>query len=131
MLCNCGNVLIPTPYWVSYPEQTALSNSIPVFIKTTDSNNFKITLEDFKRSITDKTKLLILNSPCNPTGTVYTREGLYDIADYAITARLYLISDEIYEKTLYAGASHYSSTSFEEKFSKMSLPLTVFQKRYQ
>ncbi|MCP5004674.1 MAG: aminotransferase class I/II-fold pyridoxal phosphate-dependent enzyme, partial [Planctomycetes bacterium] len=107
-----------------------LHKNAPVFIKTTDSSNFKLTIEDLKRSITDKTKLLILNSPCNPTGTVYTKEELHDIVDFAISAGLYIISDEIYEKNLYYGQEQYSPASFGEKFLKNVITVNCLSKTF-
>ncbi|MEE9260537.1 MAG: aminotransferase class I/II-fold pyridoxal phosphate-dependent enzyme, partial [Candidatus Scalindua sediminis] len=116
-LCNEEDeVLVPSPYWVSYPEQVALARAKPVFIKTTDENNFKITKDDLETHITDKTKLLIINSPSNPTGTTYTKEELYEICDSAIKAGLYILSDEIYEKILYDGTKHVSPASFGKEF---------------
>lgn len=130
-LCNGGDeVLVQSPYWVSYPEQVTLANSVPVFIKTIDTTGFKLTVDDLKRSITDKTKLLILNSPCNPTGTVYTKEELYDIADFAISAGLYIVSDEIYEKMVYDGVSHYSPASFGERFFKNVITINGLSKTF-
>ncbi|MDR4499082.1 MAG: pyridoxal phosphate-dependent aminotransferase [Candidatus Scalindua sp.] len=130
-LCNPGDeVLVPSPYWVSYPEQITLANSTPVFIHTDDSKDFKISVEDLKRSITDKTKLLILNSPSNPTGSVYTKEELYEIADFAIQAGLYIISDEIYEKIVYDGTVHYSPASFGEKFAKNVITVNGLSKTF-
>ena len=130
-LCNSGDeVLVPSPYWVSYPEQITLANGIPVFIHTDDSKDFKISVEDLKRSITAKTKLLILNSPSNPTGSVYTREELYEISDFAIQAGLYIISDEIYEKIVYDGTAHYSPASFGEKFAENVITVNGLSKTF-
>ncbi|MDR4504770.1 MAG: pyridoxal phosphate-dependent aminotransferase [Candidatus Scalindua sp.] len=130
-LCNRGDeVLVQSPYWVSYPEQITLANSVPVIIKTTDSTDFKLTIDDLKRNMTDKTKMLILNSPCNPTGTVYTKEELYEIVDFAISAGLYVISDEIYEKMLYDGALHYSPASFGENFFNNVITINGLSKTF-
>ncbi len=130
-LCNeDDDVLVPSPYWVSYPEQVALARAKPVFIKATDENNFKITKNDLETHITDKTKLLILNSPSNPTGTTYTKEELYEICDFAVKAGLYIISDEIYEKILYDGTKHVSPASFGKEFMDKVITINGFSKAF-
>ncbi len=130
-LCNKNEkVLIPSPYWVSYPEQVVLAGGIPVFIKTSDENNFKVTRNDIERNITDKTKLLIMNSPSNPTGTVYTEEELYEICHFAINAGLYIISDEIYEKILYDGVRHFSPASFGKEFTEKVITINGLSKSF-
>jgi aspartate aminotransferase len=115
---------------VSYPEQVALARAKPVFIKTTDENNFKITKDDLETHITDKTKLLIINSPSNPTGTTYTKEELYEICDSAIKAGLYILSDEIYEKILYDGTKHVSPASFGKEFMDKVITINGFSKAF-
>lgn len=130
-LCNKNEkVLIPSPYWVSYPEQVVLAGGIPVFIKTSDENNFKVTRNDIERNITNETKLLIMNSPSNPTGTVYTEEELYEICHFAINAGLYIISDEIYEKILYDGVRHFSPASFGKEFTEKVITINGFSKSF-
>ncbi|MFQ5712658.1 MAG: pyridoxal phosphate-dependent aminotransferase [Candidatus Scalinduaceae bacterium] len=130
-LCNEEDeVLVPSPYWVSYPEQVTLARANPVFIKTTDENNFKITKNDLETHITDKTKLLIINSPSNPTGTTYTKEELYEICDFAIKAGLYILSDEIYEKILYDGTKHVSPASFGKEFMDKVITVNGFSKAF-
>lgn len=130
-LCNKNEkVLIPSPYWVSYPEQVVLAGGIPVFIKTSDDNNFKVTRNDIERNITNETKLLIMNSPSNPTGTVYTEEELYEICHFAINAGLYIISDEIYEKILYDGVRHFSPASFGKEFTEKVITINGFSKSF-
>ena len=130
-LCNDGDeVLIPSPYWVSYPEQVVLARGVSVFISSSDENNFKITKSDIERNITNKTKVLIINSPCNPTGSVYTKEELYEIVHVAINAGLYVISDEIYEKIIYDGAKHFSPASFGKEFFEKLITVNGFSKTY-
>lgn len=130
-LCNEGDeVLIPSPYWVSYPEQVTLARAKPVFINTTDENHFKITKNDLEKRITDKTKLLIINSPSNPTGTTYTKRELYGICDFAIKAGLYIISDEIYEKILYDDTRHVSPGSFGKEFLDKVITINGFSKSF-
>ena len=101
-------VIVPAPYWVSYPEQIKLSDGVPVILETTEQSRFKVTRELLERHITPKTKALILNSPSNPTGMVYTKEELEMVADVAMAHNLLVISDEIYEKLLYNGVTHLS-----------------------
>ncbi|PWI57936.1 pyridoxal phosphate-dependent aminotransferase [Sulfoacidibacillus thermotolerans] len=103
-------VLLPTPYWVSYPEQIRLCEGIPVPLFTDESTQFKITPEQVERAITNKTKAILLNSPSNPTGTVYTPEEIQALADVLARYEIYVISDEIYEQLTY-DVSHYSIAS--------------------
>ncbi|MGE6554864.1 pyridoxal phosphate-dependent aminotransferase [Exiguobacterium artemiae] len=101
-------VIVPAPYWVSYPEQIKLSDGVPVILETTEASRFKVTRDLLEQHITPKTKALVLNSPSNPTGMVYTKEELEMVADVAMTHNLLVISDEIYEKLLYNGVTHLS-----------------------
>ena len=107
-------VIVPAPYWVSYPEQIKLSDGVPVILETDESSRFKVTRELLEQHITPKTKALVLNSPSNPTGMVYSKEELEMVADVAIKHDLLIISDEIYEKLLYNGATHISIASLPE-----------------
>ncbi len=107
-------VIVPAPYWVSYPEQIKLSDGVPVILETDESSRFKVTRELLEQHITPKTKALVLNSPSNPTGMVYSKEELEMVADVAIQHDLLVISDEIYEKLLYNGATHISIASLPE-----------------
>ncbi len=99
-------VLIPVPYWVSYPEHVRLAGGVPVLVKTEEANGFCYTIESLEVAVTKKTKALLLNSPSNPTGGVYDLEALEAIADFAIRHDLFVISDEIYEKLIYDGEHH-------------------------
>ncbi len=101
-------VIIPAPYWVSYPEQILLADATPVFLQTSEAKNFTIDLAALKGIITERTKAIILNSPCNPTGSMYNRETLEDIAALALQHNLLVISDEIYERMVYDEHRHYS-----------------------
>jgi len=130
-LCDDDDeVLIPAPYWVSYPEQVVLARGKSVFIESSDENDFKITKSDVERHITDKTKVLIINSPSNPTGSVYTKSELFDIVSCAVDAGLYVISDEIYEKILYDGTEHFSPASFGDKFLEKLITVNGFSKAF-
>jgi aspartate aminotransferase len=111
-ICNKGDeVIIPAPYWVTYPEMVRLVDATPVFIQTTEANDFKMTPAQLKRVITKKTKALLFCSPCNPTGTVYTQEEIEALARVVAKADLYVLSDEIYEKVIYDGTKHFSMGS--------------------
>ncbi|MFA9374042.1 MAG: pyridoxal phosphate-dependent aminotransferase [Poseidonibacter sp.] len=96
-------VIIPAPYWVTYPEQVKFSDGVPVFINTDDTTEFKITPEQLKEAITPKTKILLLNTPSNPTGSVYTREELTAIGEVLKGTDIIVLSDEMYEKIMYDG----------------------------
>ncbi|WP_375724083.1 pyridoxal phosphate-dependent aminotransferase [Arcobacter sp. KX21116] len=96
-------VIIPAPYWVTYPEQVKFSNGVPVFIETDDTTSFKVTAEQIKAAITSKTKVLLLNTPSNPTGAVYTKEELTAIGKVLEGTDILVFSDEMYEKIIYDG----------------------------
>jgi aspartate aminotransferase len=111
-ICNKGDeVIIPSPYWVSYPEAAKLVDAVPVILKTTEKTDFKITAAQLTRAITKKTKVLILCSPSNPTGSVYTQAELEAIGEVVRKTGIYVIADEIYEKVIYDGAKHFSLAS--------------------
>lgn len=101
-LCEAGDeVIVPAPYWVSYIEQVRLSDATPVIISTTAENNFRVTRQQLEQHTTDKTRLLVLNSPSNPTGMVYSRAELEAIAEWARTNQAIILTDEIYDRVLY------------------------------
>ncbi|MGB2868363.1 MAG: pyridoxal phosphate-dependent aminotransferase [Bacteroidota bacterium] len=113
-ICNRGDeVIIPAPYWVSYPEMVKLADAKPVIVKTSAANQFKITAAQLKKAITKKTKLFIHCSPSNPTGAVYSIDEIAELAHVIAKSGIYVISDEIYEKILYDGMEHYSIGSIE------------------
>lgn len=118
--------LIPVPYWTSYPEQVKICEAIPVFLKTDD---FKLNAETFENSIDDRTKVLFLNSPNNPTGAVYSRKELQEIADVAIKNKIYVISDEIYEKLVY-DEEHVSIASLNEEIKDLTITISGVSKTY-
>ena len=131
VLCDTGDeAIIPTPYWVSYPEMVVMAGATPVFLKTTDKEHFKITKESLARVITPRSKLLFINSPGNPTGMVYTEKELREIVSFAVEKGLYVISDEIYEKILYDGAQHFSPAAFSEECYKKVITINGFSKVY-
>ncbi len=115
-LYNPGDeVLIPSPFWVSYPDQTILNDAVPVFIDTYEKDNFMLKPEALESKINKKTRSLVLNSPSNPTGFTYDKETLAAIAYIALKHNIYIISDEIYEKFVYDGVEHISIASFNNE----------------
>jgi aspartate aminotransferase len=111
--CEEGDeVLIPAPYWLSYPEMVKLAGATPVVLPTTDATEFKVTPDQLRAAITPRTRLFILNSPSNPTGTVYTPDELRALGDLCVERDVLILSDEIYEHLVYDGAIHQSVASF-------------------
>jgi aspartate aminotransferase len=123
-------VIVPAPYWVSYPPMVALAGGLPVIVDTIEKNEFKITPEELKRAITPKTKALILNSPSNPTGSAYTRKELENIAEIAISKNFFVISDEIYEKIVYDGFEFVSIASLNDEIKKRTMIVHGVAKTY-
>ena len=123
-------VIIPAPYWVSYPEQVKLADGTPVVVQTDESMGFLATASQIEGSVTNRTKLVIVNSPSNPTGAVYTPQALRDIADLCVGRGLYLMSDEIYEKILYTGSEFVSPASFGEAVKAMTITVNGFSKAH-
>ncbi|HJV46410.1 MAG TPA: pyridoxal phosphate-dependent aminotransferase [Bacillota bacterium] len=123
-------VIIPIPYWVSYPEQVLLAGGVPVFVEGTEDNEFKIKPEHLEAAITDKTQALVINSPSNPTGSVYSRDELKAIADICIKHDLLMISDEIYEKLIYDGAQHVSIASLSQEAYNHTIVVNGMSKPY-
>lgn len=115
VILNDGDeVIIPIPYWVSYPEQVKLAGGVPVYIEGTAEQSYKITPEQLRNAVTDKTKAVIINSPSNPSGMIYSREELEALAAVAEEKDLLIVSDEIYEKLVYNGAEHFSIAQLSE-----------------
>ncbi|MEL6880846.1 MAG: pyridoxal phosphate-dependent aminotransferase [Cyanobacteria bacterium J06607_10] len=123
-------VIIPTPYWVSYPEMVKLAGGTPVIVETTAESDYKITAEQLRQAITPKTRLFVLNSPSNPTGMVYTPSEIRALADVIVTADIWVVSDEIYEKILYDGAEHLSIGSVNAEIFKRTIVSNGFAKAY-
>ena len=129
--CQPGDeVIIPSPYWVSYPDMVKLAGAEPVIVPTTERNSWKLRAEDFENAMTPRTKMLILNSPGNPSGSVYTREELQAIVDVATEEDIYILSDEIYEKLVYEGAEHVSVASISKEAYDLTLTVNGFSKAY-
>ena len=123
-------VIIPSPYWLSYPEMVTLVGGKSVIVETDASTGYKITPEQLKKAITPKTKLFVLNSPSNPTGMVYTPGEIKALAQVIVDAGIYVVSDEIYEKILYDGAEHISIGSLGEEIFSRTLISNGFAKGY-
>ena len=101
-ICDPGDeVIIPKPYWVSYPEMVKLADGVPVYVETTEENHFKLTVSELEKVLTDRTRAIVLNSPSNPTGMVYTKDEIVKIAEFAVKNNIYVVSDEIYENLVY------------------------------
>jgi aspartate aminotransferase len=130
-LLNDGDeVLIATPYWVSYPDLVTLSGGKSVFLDTKEENSYKITVEVLKAQVTDKSKVLVINSPNNPTGTIYSREELVEIAEFCREKDLFIISDEMYEKLIYGDEQHVSIASLSDDAYARTLVVGGFSKSY-
>lgn len=130
-LLNPGDeALIPLPYWVSYPEMAILCEATVRLIKTKQENNFKITPADLKRYASPKTKLLILNSPANPCGSVYNRRELEDIAAICVEKNIFVISDEIYEKIIFDGLKQESIASFNKSIYNLTVTVNGLSKSH-
>ena len=131
VLADAGEeVLIPAPYWVSYPEMVKLAGATPKFIETTAHARFKITPAQLKAHISDKTKLLILNSPSNPTGMIYSKKELEAIAAICVENNIFVISDEIYEKLVYDTPHYTSIASFGKEIYNLTITVNGVSKAY-
>lgn len=129
--CQPGDeVIIPAPYWVSYPEMVRLAGADPVIVPTMERNGWKMSAEDFENAMTPRTKMLILNSPCNPTGAVYTKEELEAIVEVAAEEDIYILSDEIYEKLVYDDIKHVSVASVSKEAYDLTITVNGFSKSY-
>ncbi len=123
-------VLLPSPCWVSYPEMVQMAGGVPVMVKGDENNGFLVSAETLEKYVTDKTKALIINSPNNPNGSVYTRDMLEKIARLAIEKRFYVISDEIYEKLIYDGEKHVSIASLSDAIKAQTIVINGVSKSY-
>lgn len=123
-------VIIPAPYWLSYPEMVRLVGAEPVIVQTRQENDWKLTAEEFENAMTPRTKMIIINSPNNPTGSVYSREELRGIAEVAAEEDIYILSDEIYEKLTYDGAEHVSIGSLTPEAYDLTVTVNGFSKAY-
>lgn len=130
-VCNPGDeVIIPAPFWLSYPEMVVLAGATPVILNTNDQNGFKITPDQLRQSISSKTKILILNSPSNPTGTVYTPAEIRALADICLEKNVLIMSDDIYEKLVYEDAVHTCPASFSPEHKNITIIVHGLAKAY-
>jgi len=131
VLCEKGDeVLIPAPYWLSYPAMVNMAEATPVFVNTKKENNFKLTEKDLESKITKKTKCLVLNSPSNPTGSVYNRDELGMVAKVAVKHKFFVMSDEIYEKLIYGNTKHVSIASLGKDIKDLTITVNGVSKSY-
>lgn len=131
VLLNEGDeVIIPTPYWVSYPEQVKLAGGNPVYVEGLEQNNFKITPAQLKEKVTKKTKAVIINSPSNPTGMVYSKEELQALGEVCLEKGILIISDEIYEKLIYGEVEHISIAQLSDELKKQTIIINGVSKSH-
>lgn len=130
-ILNPGDeVIFGVPYWVSYPEMVKLADGVPVYIETKEENGFKFEVKDLENVKTEKTKAIILNSPNNPTGSVYTRDELSAIADWAVKNNVFIISDEIYEKLIYSDKEYVSIASINDEVRDLTIIINGVSKSH-
>ena len=130
-IINDGDeVLVPVPYWVSYTELVQLAGGIPVLVENSPENCYKYSIKELEKKITDKTKAILINSPNNPTGTIYSKDELSELADFAKKYNLYIVSDEIYEKLIYDNMEHVSIASLSEDSYNRTIVINGFSKTY-
>ena len=130
-LCREGDeIIIPAPFWLSYPEMVRVAGGKPVFIQGTEAHGLKVTPAQLEAAITSRTKAMVINSPSNPTGMVYTRQELTALAEVAVRHGLYIVSDEIYERMVYDGAEAVSVGSLSPEIFKQTITVNGFSKPY-
>jgi len=130
-LCEDGDeVIIPAPYWLSYPEMVKLAGAKPVILNTSDKTEFKVTAQQLREAITSRTRLFVLNSPSNPTGSIYSPEEVKALGDICVEKGVLVLSDEIYEKLVYDGAKHVSVASFSQKHYEHTIIVHGLAKAY-
>ncbi len=130
-ILNDGDeVMIPTPYWVSYPEQVKLAGGVPVYIDGEESNQFKITPKQLQEALTEKTKAIIINSPSNPTGVLYTADELKEIGEVCTENNILIISDEIYEKLIYNDQKHVSVAQLSPELKEQTIVVNGVSKSH-
>jgi aspartate aminotransferase len=129
--CQAGDeVIIPAPYWLSYPEMVKLADATPVIVQTAEANGFKITPDQFREAMTPATKMIILNSPGNPTGSVYSRDELRALAEVALEEDILMLSDEIYEKIVYDNTEFVSLASLGKDVYELTITVNGFSKAF-
>ncbi len=129
-ICDPGDeVILPAPYWVSYPEMIKIADAVPVYIDTTEENEFKFTPDQLRAAITPKTRALVLNTPSNPTGMLYTKSELEEIAKICVEHNIYVVFDEIYEKLAYEG-EHVNIATLGDDIRKLTIIVNGMAKAY-
>src|SRR5690625_4096870 len=123
-------VIVPAPYWVSYPEQVKLAGGKPIIIETVEENQFKVTPEQLDAVITEKTKAIVINSPSNPTGTMYNKEELAKLGEICLKHNVLIVSDEIYEKLIYTNEKHVSIAEISEELKELTVIINGVSKTY-
>ena len=123
-------VIIPSPFWVSYPEMVRLAGGVPVIVETKESTGWKMTPEQFEEAMTPATKMVVINTPGNPTGAIYTAEELLALGEIALTEDIIILSDEIYEKLVYGESKHVSIASLSEELYNLTITVNGFSKAY-
>lgn len=130
-ILNKGDeVIIPVPYWVSYPELVKLADGVPVLVNTKKENDYKYSIEELRKVVNSKTKAILINSPNNPTGSIYSKEDLLEIANFAKEHDLIIISDEIYEKLIYDNEKHISIASLSKDAYERTIVINGLSKSY-
>lgn len=130
LLESGDEVIIPAPYWVSYADQVLLNDATPVFLPTSEANGYAIDPEHLERLVTSRTKAIVVNSPCNPTGATYDLVTLSAVAQIALKHDLVIISDEIYEKVLYDGTQHTSIATLDPELASRTVVINGVSKAY-
>ena len=133
ILATCGpgdEVIIPAPYWTSYPDMVRIAGATPVIVETKQENGWNMTAAEFEEAMSPATKLVILNSPSNPTGAVYSREELEAIGELAASEDILILSDEIYEKIVYDETPHISIASLSKELKDLTIVVNGFSKAY-
>lgn len=123
-------VIIPSPYWVSYPEMVRMCGGIPVIVETTPENGWKLTAEQFEEAMTPRTKMVILTTPNNPTGAVYSEEELRALGEVALSEDILILADEIYEHLVYGDTRHVSIASLSQELYDLTITINGFSKGY-
>lgn len=130
-LCEEGDeVIVPTPCWVSYLEMVKLSGATPVIVRNREEDGFALNMDAIKKAITPKTKAIMINTPNNPTGAVYSKEQLTELAELACKHDFYIISDEVYEKLIYEGKKHFCIASISEEVKNRTVVINGVSKTY-
>ena len=130
-VCGEGDeVIIPAPYWLSYPEMVRLAGAEPVIVQTTQENDWKMTPAQFEEAMSPRTKMVIINSPGNPTGSVYSKDELRSLVEVAADEEIMILSDEIYESLTYDGAEHVSVASLTPEARDLTITVNGFSKAY-